>query len=222
MKMAKRFIRNTWRLVRAMMFVTVAVIGAWGVLCAVGCASHKEIHEHQQHTVNIDSMATEAKHEAHKQETTQNLDSIVTASVWAAMQEYASQEHQKETTTETITTWVDSLGREMRQEQRTTQRELSRQEQQRQQQQLQQMASEIRNHIQTLDSTYNERLSQVEKHLKDSLAKTLDQVKDTNAAPALTWWQKTWNWLKGIIAGLAIAAAVLLVRKYKGRIRIGL
>ena len=205
-----------------MMFVTVAVIGAWGVLCAAGCASHKEIHEHQQHTVNVDSMATEAKHEAHKQETTQNLDSIVTASVWAAMQEYASQEHQKETTTETITTWVDSLGREMRQEQRTTQRELSRQEQQRQQQQLQQMASEIRNHIQTLDSTYNERLSQVEKHLKDSLAKTLDQVKDTNAAPALTWWQKTWNWLKGIIAGLAIAAAVLLVRKYKGRIRIGL
>jgi uncharacterized protein YcfL len=222
MKMAKRFLRNTWRLMRAMMFVTVAVIGAWGVLCAVGCASHKEIHEHQQHTVNVDSMATEAKHEAHKQETTQDIDSIVTASVWAAMQEYASQEHQKETTTETITTWVDSLGREMRQEQRTTQRELSRQEQQRQQQQLQQMTNEIKSHIQTLDSTYNERLSQVEKHLKDSLAKTLDQVKDTNAAPALTWWQKTWNWLKGIIAGLAIAAAVLLVRKYKGRIRIGL
>lgn len=205
-----------------MMFMMVSVIGAWGVLCMMGCASHKEIHEHQQHTVNVDSMATEAKHEAHKQETTQDIDSIVTASVWAAMQEYASQEHEKETTTETITTWVDSLGREMRQEQRTTQRELSRQEQQRQQQQLQQMASEIRNHIQTLDSTYNERLSQVEKHLKDSLAKTLDQVKDTNAAPALTWWQKTWNWLKGIIAGLAIAAAVLLVRKYKGRIRIGL
>lgn len=220
--MAKKFLRNTWRLMRAMMFVTVAVIGAWGVLCAVGCASHKEIHEHQQHTVNVDSMATEAKHEAHKQETTQDIDSIVTASVWAAMQEYASQEHQKETTTETITTWVDSLGREMRQEQRTTQRELSRQEQQRQQQQLQQMTNEIKSHIQTLDSTYNERLSQVEKHLKDSLAKALDQVKDTNAAPALTWWQKTWNWLKGIIAGLAIAAAVLLVRKYKGRIRIGL
>lgn len=218
--MAKRFLRNTWRLMRAMMFMMVSVIGAWGVLCVVGCASHKEIHEHQQHTVNVDSMATEAKHEAHKQETTQDIDSIVTASVWAAMQEYASQEHEKETTTETITTWVDSLGREMRQEQRTTQRELSRQEQQRQQQQMQQMANEMRSHIQTLDSTYNERLAQVEKHLKDSLAKTLDQVKDTNGTQALTWWQKTWSWLKGIVVGIVIAVLFIVGRKYKNRIRI--
>lgn len=181
------------------------------VLLLCGCATQKEMHEHHTHTATVDSLATEAKADGHQHQTTENLDSIVTANIWAALQEYASQEHSKETTTETITTWVDSLGREMRQEQRTTQRELSKQEQQRQQQQLQQLQTAVSRQIAELDSSWSQRLMKIETHLRDSLNQTIEKRSQTAAASPSSWWQRTWSWLKGVLLGLAIGAVVVLV-----------
>ena len=136
------------------------------------------------------------------------------ASAPDAMQEFASQEHEKETTTETITTWVDSLGREIRQEQRTTQREISKQEQQRTQQLLQQWQSEMQRQLTTMDSAWHSRLSVMERHLSDSLTATLDKQSQTSAAPALTWWQKTRAWICGALIGIVIGVVVMLTKKY--------
>ena len=198
----------------------IGIAGFWVfvmifLVSTCSCASHKETHEHQTHVVNADTLASEAKHDGHHQQTSVDLDSIVTASVWAAMQEFAAQEHPQETTTETITTWVDSLGREMRQEQRTTQREISKQEQQRWQQTEERWQNELHKTLSQMDSTWSDRLTQMEAHLRDSLSQQFDQTKQTNMDGGPTWWQKTWAWLRGILVGIAIAIAYFLYRKVK-------
>lgn len=178
------------------------------------CATKKELHEHHQHTVVADTLAQEARHDSHTNHQTSNIDSLVTASVWAAMQEFVAQEKSMETTTETITTWVDSLGREMRQEQRTTQRELSRQEQQRWQQTEARWQNELHQTLSAMDSTWSDRMSRFESHLRDSLNHELSKQTETSGAPVLTWWQKTWAWLRGILAGVAICVAIYLTRRF--------
>lgn len=184
------------------------------IFAMAGCATQKENHQHTTHTIEVDSLSHQAEHDGHNQQTSVNLDSIVTASVWAAMQEFAAQEHSKETTTETITTWVDSLGREIRQEQRTTQRELSKQEQQRWQQTEQRWQNELHATLLQMDSVWSDRLQWMERSMRDSLESVKSKQSHTSAAPAVSWWQKTWAWLRGILIGIAVGAAMMMTRKY--------
>lgn len=201
-----------------------AVIGFTGVsVCIVllllmsmcsSCATKKELHEHHQHTVVADTLAQEAQHDGHRTQTDQRIDSLVTASVWAAMQEFVRQEQEHEVTTETLTETIDSLGRIIRQQQKTTDRTLSRQEQQRQQEQLQQLSTDLHRRLSAMDSTVSNRISRFESHLRDSLNHELSKQSQTYAAPVLTWWQKTWAWLKGIIVGVIICGAIYLTRRF--------
>ena len=194
----------------ALFWLAVAVAA---LFLLTACTTHQQLTEHHVRTIVADMMATELQADTHTNHTVVNVDSMVSQSVRTAFAEWQSQQTEKETTTETITTWVDSLGREIRQEQRTTQRELSRQEQQRYQQQIQQMQLELQRQLSSLDSTYALRLQQVEQHLTDSLAAHRDLQKQT-AAPALTWWQRTWSWLRGLLAGAAIALIYIIGRRH--------
>ena len=189
--------------------LVIFVCGLFG-----SCATKRELHEHQTHVVVADEQAQEARHDGHARQTAVDIDSLVTASVWAAMQEMAAQEQSRETTTETITTWTDSLGREMRQEQRTTQRELSRQEQQRWRQTEDRWQNELHQTLRQMDSTWCDRISRYESHLRDSLNRELSKQSETSGAPALTWWERLWQWLKGILAGVAICVAIYLTRRF--------
>lgn len=222
MKQLKRFFKDLWVVIRwplnrinlgaAAMWTVGGIIAAvvyilivFGVVAAFGsCATKKELHEHQTHVVEADTLAREAKHEGHAQQTAVNLDSIVTASVWAAMQEFVKSEQEHEVTTETLTETIDSLGRIIRQQQRTTDRTLSRQELQRQEQQLQQLSIDLKKHIESLDSLWSERVSSIETHLRDSLSAQLDKQSVSEAPKAATWLQKAWSWLKGILIGIVI------------------
>ena len=195
------------------------------VLLAIGiaamcssCGTKKELHQHTSHVVEADTLAKEAKHDGHVSQTTVNLDSIVTASVWAAMQEFVKSEQEHEVTTETLTETIDSLGRIIRQQQKTTDRTVSRQELQRQQEQLQQLSIDLQRHIAVLDSSWADRMQTFESHLRDSLANAIDKYTETNAAPAATWWQKTWAWLKGIIVGVIICGAIFLFLRFKKKL----
>ena len=202
--------------------MTVAVVVAALVATCSSCATKKELHEHISHTVVADTAATEAKHEGHTQHTTVNLDSIVTASVWAAMQEFVKSEQEHEVTTETLTETIDSLGRIIRQQQRTTDRTVSRQELQRQQEQLQQLSADLRRHVSTLDSAWADRFETFESHLRDSLATALDRFSETNAAPALSWWQRLWQQWKGFLAGVVSCSVLFLTRRlWRGWLPIG-
>lgn len=211
----KRIIKNIWRLI-ASAFAVIAV-------CAVfGCATKKELHEHHQHTVEADTLAKEAMHDGHLSQTVQDLDSIVTASVWAAMQEFTKSEQEHEVTSETLTETIDSLGRIIRQQQKTTDRTISRQELQRQEQQLQQMSSSLQRHIENLDSAWASRMQTFESHLRDSLSTAIDRYSESNGAQALTWWQKLWQQWKGFLAGVVICSVLFLTRRlWRGWLPIG-
>ena len=199
-------------------------IGFWvavgiGVLIMLtGCATEKQLTEHHVRTIVADMMAKQSQQDTHTHEQTLNVDSMVSSSVRTAFAEWQSQQTEKETTTETITTWVDSLGRAVRQEQRTTQRELSRQEQQRQQEQIEQLQIDLQRQLSQRDSLWSQRLTEIEQHLSDSLSAHRDLTKQTTATSPLTWWQRAWLWLKGIMAGALILAIYIFGRRHIKRL----
>lgn len=177
------------------------------------CASHKEQHQHQTHVVNADTLKQEAQADGHHHQTALNIDSLVTASIWNAMQEFQKTEQEHETITETLTETIDSLGRVIRQQQKVTDRTVSKQELQRQQEQLQSIEQRMVKAIHESDSMWQQRISTLETHLRDSIYSQIDKVSQVNAAPSLTWWQKLWQQWKGFLAGVLVAAVVFLTRK---------
>ena len=187
-------------------------------LVLLACSTQKEVHQHTSHTVNVDSLAHEAQADGHHQTTAVNIDSIVTASIWAAMQEFSKNEQEHEVTTETLTETIDSLGRIIRQQQKTTDRTVSKQELQRQQEQLQSLEVRLSETLRQSDSLWSERISRLETHLRDSLVSQLDKQAIVNSTPVTSWWQKTWSWLKGILVGIVLCVAFFLYRKFKTKI----
>lgn len=240
MNKAKRFFRDVAMLLRwqwkqihwptlfvwvggafAAAIVYVLLVIGIAAMCS-SCGTKKELHQHTSHVVEADTLAKEAKHDGHVSQTVQDLDSIVTASVWAVMQEFVKSEQEHEVTTETLTETIDSLGRIIRQQQKTTDRTVSRQELQRQQEQLQRLSIDLQRHIAVLDSSWADRMQTFESHLRDSLATALDKYTETNAAPALTWWQKLWQQWKGFLAGVIICSVLFLTRRlWRGWLPIG-
>ena len=202
----------TWTLgaiLTAAIYVGIAVLA---VALFSSCASTKEFHQQHQHTVEIDTLATEAQTDSHVQQHWQDIDSIVTASVWAAMQEFVKSEQEREKITETITTFIDSLGREVRQEQRTTERELSRQEQQRREEQLEQTVASLHQRLEVMDAEWSERLQRLEATVRDATVTHTDAVKQTQAPQPLSWWQRAWTWLKGILVGIVVGIVIVCWR----------
>ena len=199
---------------QVIVYIVMLTVGLLLFAILGSCTTHQQLTEHHVRTIVADMMATELQADTHTNHTVVSVDSMVSSSVRTAFAEWQSQQHETETTTETITTYVDSLGRAVRQEQRTTQRELSRQEQQRYQEQIQQMQLQLQRQIDTLDSTWHQRLTQVEQHLRDSLDSQRQQVKDTTAASPLTWWQRLWQQARGMIIGMALILVILFGRKF--------
>jgi hypothetical protein len=192
---------------------TLGGIAMAALALLTSCASTKEFHQQHQHTVEIDTLAHRAETDSARHEQRQDIDSIVTASVWAAMQEFVKSEQELEKITETITTFIDSLGREVRQEQRTTERELSRQEQQRREEQLEQTVASLHQRLEVMDAEWSERLQLLEATVRDATVTHTDATKVTQSQP-LSWWQRMWQWFKGILAGVAICTVLYLTRRF--------
>ena len=203
----------TWTAISAVSaaFYITLVIFVCGLFGS--CATKRELHEHQTHVVVADEQAQEARHDGHARQTAVDIDSLVTASVWAAMQEFVRQEQEHEVTTETLTETIDSLGRIVRQQQKTTDRTLSRQELQRQQEQLQQLSTQLHQRLEAMASAWSQRISRYESHLRDSLSRQKD-LQQSVAADSPSWWQRLWLWLRGILVGVAICSAIYLYLKF--------
>lgn len=198
----------TWTIGAIVSTIIYVGIAMAAVAAFSSCATQKEEHQHTTHIIEADTLSHQAQHDSHTQQQVTNLDSIVTASIWAAMQEFVRQEQEHEVTTETLTETIDSLGRIIRQSQKTTDRTLSRQEIERQQEQLQQVANQLHQRLEVMDAEWHESLVQMEASLRDSLTQQIDLRKETAAPQPLTWWQKTWQWLKGILVGIVIGILI--------------
>lgn len=200
----KRGMKSARRLFLAMLCCMAAIV-------LTGCASQKDIHEHHTHNVSADTLATEARHERQAHHERQNIDSIVTASVWTAMQEFARQEQERETTREHTETTQHADGSVTTTTDRTTDRTLSRQEQQRQEQTAQQLKSEIHSALERLDSVWSERFAQYKSHYEQRDSSTTDMHKATGSAATKRepWYLRLWNYVR--TTATVVLALIILI-----------
>ena len=141
------------------------------VVCAVvslftGCTTPKTVENHHHHYEHADTLAVQAMVDKQLNSWHEQMDSS-----WRQrMEEYSasmtSNEDQKEKVTETITTFVDSLGREVRQEQRTTERSLSRMQQQTEQRLSREFEMRLSTALDSVNDIWQLRFERYQTHWK--------------------------------------------------------
>lgn len=185
-------------------FWSVVIILAGLVL--TGCTTPKIVEQHHHHYVQADTLAIQAQVDKQLNSWHAQMDSS-----WRQrMDEYSaswfSHDDQKEKVTETITTFVDSLGREVRQEQRTTERSLSRLQQQTEQRLTRELEMRLSTAIDSVNDIWQQRFEQYQTHWEQADS---SHVKETPATKSeLPWYKRWWQTLKDY---LLIAGIVLLI-----------
>ena len=186
------------------------------VICAVvslftGCTTPKAIENHHHHYEQADTLAIQAQVDKRLNSWHAQMDSS-----WRQrMEEYSasmtSNEDQKEKVTETITTFVDSLGREVRQEQRTTERSLSRMQQQTEQRLSREFEMRLSTALDSFNDIWQQRFNAAKGHWEQ---KDSTHVKETPATKTeLPWYKCWWQTLKGYLLIAAIIALLIMTRR---------
>ncbi len=153
------------------LLVVMTAVFLSGVLMT-GCATTKVVREVRYQESRVDSMSIEAIVDGRIQSWHEKIDSSIfrVASDYSKEQEH--HEDEKEKVTETITSYVDSLGREVREEQRVTERSLSRQWREREAQIQEEFRLQLQSAIARYDSIQQEKYRGMVSHWekKDSSA----------------------------------------------------
>ena len=175
-----------------------------------GCASPKIVERHHHHYVQADTLAVQARIDRALNSWHAQMDSSWRQS-W---QEYSaslfSNEDQKEKVTETITTFVDSLGREVRQEQRTTERSLSRMQQQTEQRLSREFEQRISVVVDSVNDIWQQRFDAMQTHFEQTDS---THVKETPATKTeLPWYKRWWQTLKDYLLIVGIIALLIITR----------
>ena len=193
-----------------------SVLGIALVVCAVislftGCTTPKAVETHHHHYEQADTLAVQAMIDRSMNSWHEQMDSSWRQS-W---QEYSaslfSNEDQKEKVTETITTFVDSLGREVRQEQRTTERSLSRMQQQAEQRLSREFEARLSTTLDSVNGIWQQRFEQYQAHWGQ--ADSTD-VKETPATKTeLHWYKRWWQTLKDYLLMAGIVLLFVMTRR---------
>lgn len=191
-----------WTYLISFWSVVIILVG----LLLTGCATPKIIEQHHHHHVQADTLAIHAQVDKHMNSWHAQMDSS-----WRQrMEEYSaswfSHEDQKEHITETITTSIDSLGREVRQEQRTTDRSLSKMQQQTEQRLSREFEQRMSVVVDSLNDTWQQRFDALQTHFEQTDS---THVKETPATKSELPWYK--RWLQTLKDYLLIAGIILLV-----------
>ena len=184
------------------------------LLCSIivgilsGCATPKVVERHHHHYEEADTLAVQAQVDKHLNSWHAQMDSS-----WRQrMEEYSaslfSNEDQKEKVTETITTFVDSLGREVRQEQRTTDRSLSRMQQQTEQRLSREFEARLSVVVDSVNDIWQQRFEQYQTHFEQTDSTNSHVQSGSAAFGELPWYKRWWQTLKDY---LLLAGIVLLI-----------
>lgn len=178
-------------------------------LSLLSCASSKHSLD-QTETHTADSASSTIINQGGVGQTTFNTDSIVSVIMAHISQQQTSSEQQQEHITESVTSYIDSLGREVRQEQRTIDRDITRQQELRFQQWQEQQEQRIASEYARIDSLYAMFHQSNASHHADSLS----NHEATEPAQTLTWWQRFKIWLGERALYLFITLLIFLVVSY--------
>lgn len=183
-------------------------------LILTGCGTPKVIEQHQHHYYEADTQAIQAKVDAHLQSWHEQMDSAFRQqwSQYASEQSLQEQEHEK--VTETVTSWVDSLGRVVRQEQRTTERDLSRQQQQREERLTREFEVRLQQALAQHDSIWQYKYDQMQVHWQQE-----DSISNSQTPVAVNednrpWYKRMASALGYISAGCLLLGGIIVTRKW--------
>lgn len=178
------------------------------VVCAVvslftGCTTPKVVENHHHHYEQADTLAVQAQIDRRLSSWHAQMDSSWTQRWQEYTASMVSNEDQKEHITETITTYIDSLGREVRQEQRTTDRSLSKMQQQTEQRLTREFKMRLQQSIDSLNNDWQLKFDALQTHWEKSDSTS---VKETPVKTELPWYKRWWQTLKDylLIAGIIL------------------
>ena len=177
-----------------------------GCLMMMGCTTPKVIEQHHHHYEALDTQAVEARMDKKMNAWRNEMDSTFRVFTNQYAASWSANESEKEVITETVTSWIDSLGREVRQEQRVTNRYISRQQQQTEERITREVEQRLMSVVDSLDGVWSQRYDSIAAH------QTSDIDHQTSSTPvvgdnrplsrrvgsALLWM------LAGIVAYLAV------------------
>lgn len=187
----------------------IAALAYLSVTLLVGCSTPKMVEEHHYHSYEIDTAAVQAIVDGRLGGWHEEMTQAIKVAIQSQQTEQSSQEQEKERVTETITTWVDSLGREMRQEQRTTERDISRQQRLWEQRMSQQYEERLQRIADSLDAAWQARMDATYTHWAQADSSSVS-AKPT-PADNRPWWQRWLDALKWIIVGAVVLGVALAV-----------
>jgi hypothetical protein len=187
-------------------FWSVVIILAGLVL--TGCTTPKIVEQHHHHYEQADTLAVQARIDRAMNSWHAQMDSSWRQRMAEYSTSWFSHEDQKEKVTETITTFVDSLGREVRQEQRTTERSLSRMQQQTEQRLSHEFEMRLSTALDSVNDIWQQRFERYQTHWEQADSTDSHVQSGSAAFGELPWYKRWWQTLKDY---LLIAGIVLLI-----------
>jgi hypothetical protein len=191
------------------------MVAAFFILAVIslftGCSTPKVIEHHHHHYEQADTLAIQSRIDRALNSWHEQMDSSWRQS-W---KEYSASlfrsEDEKEHITETITTYIDSLGREVRQEQRTTDRSLSKMQQQTEQRLTREFETRLSVAVDSVNDLWQQRFDALQSHLEksDSTSNSV-QPAGVLANDNLPWYKRWWQSLKDRLLAVAIIALLLM------------
>ena len=150
-----------------------------GCLMMVGCSTPKVIEQHHHHYEALDTQAVEARMDKKMNAWRNEMDSTFRVFTNQYAASWSANESEKEVITETVTSWIDSLGREVRQEQRVTNRDISRQQQQTEERITREVEQRLMSVVDSLEGVWSQRYDSIAAH------QTSDIDHQTSATPVV-------------------------------------
>lgn len=196
-----------WTYIVSFWCIVIIIVG----LALTGCTTPKTIEQHHHHYEQADTLAIQAQIDHAVNSWHEQMDS----SLRQTWQEYTTSmtnnEDQKEHITETITTYIDSLGREVRQEQRTIDRSLSKMQQQTEQRLSREFEQRVSVVVDSVNDIWQQRFNAVKTHWEQSDSTYIKEVPVTNSE--LPWYKRWWYTLQGYLLIVAVGILLLLTRR---------
>ena len=184
-----------------------------GCLMMVGCTTPKVIEQHHHHYEALDTQAVEARVDKKMNAWRNEMDSTFRVFTNQYAASWSANESEKEVITETVTSWIDSLGREVRQEQRVTNRDISRQQQQTEERITREVEQRLMSVVDSLDGVWSQRYDSIAAH------QTSDIDHQTSSTPVVgdnrPLSQRVGSALLWMLAGIVAYLAVRWIGKIR-------
>ena len=180
------------------------------IVMLVGCTTPKIIEQHHHHYEMADTLAVQAQIDRTVNSWHEQMDSSWQQSWQEYSASWFSHDDQKEHITETITTYIDSLGREVRQEQRTTDRSISKMQQQTEQRLTREFELRLSVAIDSVNGIWQSKFDAIKAHWEKTDSTAVKETPATNSE--LPWYKRWWQSLKDRLLAIAIIALLLMTR----------